>query len=94
MQMTSKCTGFDKTDINVLIKLDKNLLHICNDCKDNKDNAIDIKTSNIDDQLIEIKKQMKMFAQSIEKSNQMIETVILDLSELKKPKFTPIPLKM
>ena len=27
-----------------------------------------------------------MFAQSIEKSNQMIETVKLDLSELKKPK--------
>ena len=29
---------------------------------------------------------MKMFAQSIEKSNQMIETVTLDLSELKKQK--------
>ena len=86
VHMTSKCTGFNKTDINVLIKLDKNLLRICNDCKDNKDNAIDIKTSNIDDQIIEIKKQMKMFAQSIDKSSQMIETVKLDLSELKKPK--------
>ena len=86
MHMTSKCTVFDKTDIDVLIKLDKNLLHICNDCKDNKDNAIDNKTSKIDDQLIEIKEQMKMFAQSIEKSNQMIETVKFDLSELKKPK--------
>ena len=84
--MTSKCTGFDKTGIDVLIKLDKNLLHICNDCKDNKNNAIDNKTSKIDDKLIEIKEQMKMFAQSIKKSNQMIDTVKLDLSELKKPK--------
>ena len=86
MHMTSKCTSFDKTDIDVLIKLDKNLLHICNDCKENKDNAIDNKNSKIDDQLIVIKEQMKMFAQSIEKSNQMIETSKLNLSELKKPK--------
>ena len=87
MHMTSKCTGFDKTNIDVLIKLDKNLLHICNGCKYNKDNAIDYKTSKIDDKLIEIKEQMKMFAQSIkQKSNQMIETVKRDLSEPKKPK--------
>ena len=86
MHLTSKCTGFDKTDIDVLIKLDKNLLHICNDRKDNKDNAIDNKTFKIDDQLIEIKEKMKLFAQSIEKSNQMIETAKLDLGDLKKPK--------
>ena len=84
--MTSKCTGFDKTDIDVLIILDKNLLHICNDCKDKKDNAIDNKTSKIDDQLIEIKEQIKKFERSIEQSNQMIETVKLDLGEMKKPK--------
>ena len=84
MLMTSKCTGFDKTDIDVLIKLDINLLHFCNDCKDNKDNAIDNKTSKIDDQLIENKEQMKMLAQSIEKSNQMIENKKIDLSELRK----------
>ena len=86
MHMASECTGFDKTDIDVLIKLDKNLLHIFNECKDNKDNASDSKTSKIDDQLIEIKEQKKMVAQSIEKSNQKIETLKLDLSELKKPK--------
>ena len=65
MHMTSRCMEIDKTDIDVLIDLDKNLLHICTDCKDNKDSAIDNKTSKIDDQLIEIKEQMKTFAQSI-----------------------------
>ena len=57
MHMTSKCTGFDKSDIDVLIKLD-NLLHICNDCKANKDNDIDNQTSKTDDQLIEIKEKL------------------------------------
>ena len=52
------------------------------------------KTYKIDDQLIEIKEQMK-FAKSIEKSNQMKETVKFDLSgELKKnQKLRPHPWK-
>ena len=65
--MFSKCTGFVKTDIDVLIKLNKKFLHICNDCNDNKDNAIENKTSKNDDHLFEIKEQKKIFAQGIEK---------------------------
>ena len=86
MHMTPDCTGFEQSSIEVLVKLEANLLHICNECSENKTHKSILKPaeqSKLEDDLTDLREQMKKFQQIIENSNAMIENVKKDLTELK-----------
>ena len=88
--MTPECTDFDQNSLDVFIKCKANILNACNQCvnKKEQDPKTDQKNdlTKIDIQLVEIKDQLKKLTENITKSNALIETVKLELNEVKKTK--------
>ena len=88
--MTPKCTAFDQKSLDVFIKCKANILNVCNQCVNKKEQDPETDQKNgltkIDTQLVEIKDQMKTLTVNIVKSNALIETVKLELNEVKKTK--------
>ena len=84
-----ECTGFDKICIDVLIKYEKNLLHICNECAGKKDNTI-LKMESTDntalsDQFKELHEKISNFAYSIEQANISLDNMQKQIKSLKYP---------
>ena len=79
MHMTDECTGFSSEEVNVLIKLSRNLLHVCNDCaldESNRDNSflkspvineIDVKLTQLDKKVTNYNDQLVQAFQGIKK---------------------------
>ena len=71
MLMTRECPGLDKTSVDVLVKVEANLLFICNDCADkNKKQKFTQQTEEehqMKNDLKELKEQMLYFRQYVEK---------------------------
>ena len=90
MHLTPKLAGFDQQSIDVLTKLKENLLHICNDCKDNRKEKLfeteKPESSKIEKGLNELKTQMTTFQESIGKPNDLIETVLEELKRMRETK--------
>ena len=88
--MTPDCTDFDQNSLDIFIKCKANILNVCNQCVNKKEQ--DPKTDQKNDstkiytQIVEIKDQMKTLTENITKSNALIETVKLELNEVKKTK--------
>ena len=94
MHLTTDCTGFDKTSIEVLKKLNDNLLHICNDCKHKKgsfESATDAPESKLDSQLSQLQKQMKQLTEKMEESNDQIKVVQDEMKAIKQMTTTKEP---
>ena len=85
--MTPECTDFDQNSLDVFIKYKANILNVCNQCVNKKEQEPKTDQKNdltkIDTQLVEIKDQMKTLTENITKSNALIETVKLELNEVK-----------
>ena len=84
-----ECTGFDKSCIDVLIKYEKNLLHICNECTGKKGNTT-LKMESTDntalnDQLKELHEKISNFAYSIEQTNISLDNMQKEIKSLKNP---------
>ena len=89
MCLKPECTGFDKNCIDVLIKHEKNLLHICNECNEKKGNTT-LKMESTDDtalneQLREIRKKISNFAYSIEQTIISPDNMQKEIKSLKNP---------
>ena len=89
MCLKPECTGFDKSCIDVLIKYEKNLLHICNECAGKKSNTT-LKMESTDntalnDQLEELHEKISNFAYSIEQTNISLDNVQKEIKSLKNP---------
>ena len=93
LHLTPECTMFTKEEIIVLIKLDANLLHICNDCKPKKKELVHHKatpssisnpsSSKLDEQLNKLQEQMKELTLKMESSSDAINLVQQDIKFLK-----------
>ena len=85
-----ECTGFDKSCIDVLIKYEKYLLHICNECARKIGNTtlkMD-KTDNtaLNDQLKELHEKISNYAYSIEQTNISLDNMQKEDQRSQKPK--------
>ena len=87
MHLTPNCTRFDQKSIDVYTNLKKNLFHLCNDCKDKREEKLHERkkpeSSNIQKDLNELKTQRKTFQENIGKSDGLIETVKEELKRMK-----------
>ena len=87
IHLTTACTEFDQESIEVLAKLDHNLLHICNSCTGKKKNFLKTDTSSdskIDSQMEALQQQMKLLSQKIEDPNDQVSDVKKKRGSLKK----------
>ena len=94
MHLATDCTGFDKTSIEVLKKLNDNLLHICNDCKYKKDSfefATEASEPKLDSQLSQLQEQMKLLTEKMEESNDQIKVVQDEMKAIKQMSTTKEP---
>ena len=88
-------TLFTDNDTQVLIKLDENLLDICNDCEPQRKNLAPRskpeQNDKLEGQLDGLQKQMKALAEKMKKSSDLINYVQNDLKSLKEkpPAFEP-----
>ena len=87
LHLTPECTLFAEEDIKVLIKLDENLLHICNDCKPNRNDLAlrceqEPKTK-VDEQLNRLQEQMEALVDKVERSSDLIAHVQNDVKAIK-----------
>ena len=77
---------FTNDEVKVLIKLNDNLLHICNDCKPKRDDLVKNKTTTsnkLDEQLDNLQLQMKVLTEEMEQSSTVITQVQADMKTLK-----------
>ena len=75
MHFTPECTELDKNSIEVLIKLEENLLLICNKCKSKKANCNanqDSEQANkVDEKLLKLEKQVEALTSKVEESHEL-----------------------
>ena len=86
LHLSPECTMFTNDEVKVLIKLNDNLLHICNDCKHKRDDLVKNKTTTsnkLDEQLDNLQLQMKVLTEKMEQSSTVITQVQADMKTLK-----------
>ena len=69
LHLTPDCTMFTKEEINVLIKINDSLLHICNECipkKKDLNTQPEPTSSKLDDQLNTLQEQIKALTEKME----------------------------
>ena len=76
LHMTADCTGFSKNEVSTIIKLNRNLLHVCNDCSNERKDDVCILTP-------EQQKQKSDLNSLDEKLTQYNENVIQSLHVVK-----------
>ena len=83
--MTPECTGFTVEEIKVLIKLYTNILHVCNSCTGKKGSSdlSQAASTKMDGKLDDLKLKVETLNKQIEKSNGFINSIKVELSELK-----------
>ena len=90
LHITPECTDFDRNSLDVFIKCKANILNVCNQSLNKKEQGPKTDQKNdlieIDTQLVETKDQMKTLTENINKSNALIETVKLEFNEVIKTK--------
>ena len=87
LHLSLECTMFTNDEVKVLIQLNDNLLHICNDCKPKRDDLVKNKTTTsnkLDEQLDNLQLQMKVLTEKMEQSSTVITQVQADMKTLKK----------
>ena len=86
LHLSPECTMFTNDEVKVLIKLNDNLLHICNDCKPKRDDLVKNKTTTsnkLDEQLDNLQLQIKVLTEKMEQSSTVITQVQADMKTLK-----------
>ena len=86
LHLSPECTMFTNDEVKVLIKLNDNLLHICNDCKPKRDDLVKNKTTTsnkLDEQFDNLQLQMKVLTEKMEQSSTVITQVQADMKTLK-----------
>lgn len=91
MHFTPECTELDKNSIEVLIKLEENLLLICNKCKSKKANFNANKDSEqankVDEKLLKLEKQVEALTSKVEESHDCIKKVENNVHQIKMPEI-------
>ena len=106
LQLTIECTEFEKNTIEILIKLNGNLIHICNSCKPEKQNFLSNLESKLEtkidenlkkfqnetnNQMKKLQEQMKTLTDKLEKSNNNITNNQSEVINVKKDTKTNNP---
>ena len=83
--MTPECTGFTEEEIYVLIKVNANILHVCNSCteKNGTGDLSQAPSTKMDGKLDDLDLKVETLNKQIEKSNEFIISIKAELSELK-----------
>ena len=87
LHLTTEITEFDKKGIEFLIKFKHDLIHICNACKQQKDQflkKLETETKNEIEEKLEKFKEIQALTKNIEKSSNILANVQTEVKTVKK----------
>ena len=84
IHMTPDCTGFSKVEVSTIIKPSRNLIHVCNDCSNERTDDVSILTPEQQKQKTDLNSLDEKFTQNVIQSLHVVKEIQKEIDSPKR----------